>query len=157
MLGSREPTLYTFLDCFPWKAHQWLTLGDLEACRSLEMCTPLKARQHVCLTKLHHVCVICWMLYESLSKLWIAPLSLTRRCAIAHTKLCIIVFGLYLSFGMHHGSDKHLACGDGTNLNGCEVMAITVDYDMTIITLESLYSVLSCRHTTPDALFVQYG
>jgi hypothetical protein len=58
---------------------------------------------------------------------------------------------------MYHGFDKHLSCGDGTNLDCCEVMAITVDYDMIIITLGNLYFMLSCQPTPPDALFVQYG
>jgi hypothetical protein len=58
---------------------------------------------------------------------------------------------------MHYCSDKHLACGDGTNLVCCEVMTITVDYGLTIITLESHYFMLSCWHTPPDSLSMQYG
>jgi hypothetical protein len=58
---------------------------------------------------------------------------------------------------MHHGSDNHLAYDDGMNLDYCEVMATTVDYDMTIITLDNIYSVLSYHTTPPDALHVQYG
>jgi hypothetical protein len=45
---------------------------------------------------------------------------------------------------MHHSFDKHLACGDGTNLEFCEVTAITGDFGVIIITLDSHYSVLSC-------------
>jgi hypothetical protein len=78
----------------------------------------------------------------------------------SHTNLCVS-FGtracLYTGFGVHHGSDNHLAYGNGTNLDYCEVMATTVDYDMTIITLDNIYSVLSCHATPPDALHVQYG
>jgi hypothetical protein len=58
---------------------------------------------------------------------------------------------------MHRSSNKHLACSDGTNLDCCEVMAITGDYDMIIVTLDSLYSVLSCWPTPPDVLSVSYG
>jgi hypothetical protein len=72
-------------------------------------------------------------------------LSLTERCTISRTKAHIVLFGLYLRFGMHHGPNKHVACGDGMNLDYSEVMAITVDYDMTIITLDIIYSVLFCR------------
>jgi hypothetical protein len=35
-------------------------------------------------------------------------------------------------------------------------MTITGDYDMAIITLDSLNSVLSCRLTPPNALSMQY-
>jgi hypothetical protein len=45
---------------------------------------------------------------------------------------------------MHPSSDKHLACGDGMNLDCCEVTDITGDYGMTIITLDNIYYVLSC-------------
>jgi hypothetical protein len=45
---------------------------------------------------------------------------------------------------MHPSSDKHLACGDGMNLDYCEVTDITGDYGMTIITLDNIYYVLSC-------------
>jgi hypothetical protein len=53
---------------------------------------------------------------------------------------------------MHCSFDKHLASGDRTNLDYCEVKAITSDYDMTIIALDSFYSVLSCRLAPPDVL-----
>jgi hypothetical protein len=69
----------------------------------------------------------------------------------------IILLGLYPSCGMHHSFSKHLACGDGTNQDYCEVMTITSDYGMAFITLDSLYSVLSCRPTLPDVLSVLYG
>jgi hypothetical protein len=97
------------------------------------------------------------MPYESMSKLWIARLSLTGRHVIVRTKPHTILFGLYPGRGMHHGSDKHLAYDDGMNLGCCEVMAITVDYRMAIITPNNLYFMLSCRPTPPDALPVQYG
>jgi hypothetical protein len=58
---------------------------------------------------------------------------------------------------MHHGSDKHLACGDGMHQDCYEVMVITIDYGMAIITLHNLYSVLSCRPIHPESLFVLYG
>jgi hypothetical protein len=48
---------------------------------------------------------------------------------------------------MHHGSNKHLASDDEPNLDCCEVIVIIVDYDMAIITLPSIYIVLSCRLT----------
>jgi hypothetical protein len=99
----------------------------------------------------------CWMPYESLSEPWTTHLSLTERCAITQAKAHITLFCLYPGFGMHHSPDKHLACGDGTNLDCSEVMAIIVDYGMTIITLDSLYSMLSYRPTPPDALSMQYG
>jgi hypothetical protein len=102
------------------------------------MCTQLKTWQHVCLSKLRHVRVGRWMPYKSLSELWTTRLSLTRRRAITRTKLRIVLLGLYPSFDMHHGSDKHLACGDRTNLDCCDVMAVAVDYDMAITTLGSL-------------------
>jgi hypothetical protein len=44
-----------------------------------------------------------------------------------------------------------------TNVDYCEVMATTVDYDMAITTLDNLYYVLSCRPTPPNVLSVQYG
>jgi hypothetical protein len=80
------------------------------------MWTLLEARQRVCQSKLPHVSASCWRPYESLSEIWIVPLSLTGRCTIAWTKLRIILLGLYMGFGMHHGSDKHLSCDNGTNL-----------------------------------------
>jgi hypothetical protein len=58
---------------------------------------------------------------------------------------------------MHHDSNKHLASDDETNIDCCEVIVIIVDYDMAIITLQSLYIVLSCRLTPADALSVLYG
>jgi hypothetical protein len=39
------------------------------------------------------------------------------------------------------------------NIDCCEVMAIIGDYDMTIIKLDIIYFVFSCRLTPPDALF----
>jgi hypothetical protein len=97
------------------------------------------------------------MPYESLSEPWTARLSLTGRHTIAWTKPCTILLGRYPRCGMHHGSDKHLAYDDMMNLDCCEVMAITIDYGMTNITLDNLYFVLSCRPTPPNALSMQYG
>jgi hypothetical protein len=79
-------------------------------------------------------------------------LSLTEICIISWKKLHTILHHLYPGFGMHHGSKKHLAYSDGTDLDCCEVMPITIDYGMTIITLDNIYSVLSYRPTPPDAL-----
>jgi hypothetical protein len=58
---------------------------------------------------------------------------------------------------MHHSPDKYLTCGDGMNLDCCEVTTITSDYSMAIITMYILYSVLSCRSTPPEAMSVMYG
>jgi hypothetical protein len=58
---------------------------------------------------------------------------------------------------MYHNADKNLACGDGSNLDCCEVMAIIGDFDMAIITLESHYFVLSCQPTPPDVLPMPCG
>jgi hypothetical protein len=57
---------------------------------------------------------------------------------------------------MHHGSDKHLACGNEVNKDSCEVMAITVYYGMTTIMLHNLYFVFSCQPTPLDALSISY-
>jgi hypothetical protein len=84
------------------------------------------------------------MPYESLSLPWCARLSLIGRHDIAWTKLCTVLLDLYPGCGMHPSSDKHLACGDGMNLDCCEVTDITGDYGMTIITLDNIYYVLSC-------------
>jgi hypothetical protein len=83
--------------------------------------------------------------------------ALDRTSILAWTKPCTILLGRYPRCGMHHGSDKHLAYDDMTNLDCCEVMAITIDYGMTNITLDNLYFVLSCRPTPPNALSMQYG
>jgi hypothetical protein len=81
-------------------------------------------------------------------------MSLTRRCVTARTKPRIILFCLYLSFDVHHGSNEHLAYGDRMNLDCCKVMTITVDYGMTSITSDNLYSMLSCQPTPLIALSV---
>jgi hypothetical protein len=52
--------------------------------------------------------------------------------------------------------NRNLACGKGTRLNCCEVIASTGDYSMTIIMLGRLYSMLSCRLAPTDASSVQY-
>jgi hypothetical protein len=110
----------------------------------------------VCQPKLFHVCVDRRVLYNSLSKPWITRLSLTRRYTIVWTNPRTVLLGLYLGCGMHRSSDKHLACGDEMNLDYCEVTTITGDCDMAIITLGSLYSMLSCQPTLPDALSMWY-
>jgi hypothetical protein len=92
-----------------------------------------------------------------MSELWTVNISLTGRRAIAWTKLRNILLGLYPGFGTRHGSDKHLACGNATNLDCCELMAIIVDYNMAIITLDCLYSGLSCQSTPIEALSMPYG
>jgi hypothetical protein len=92
-----------------------------------------------------------------MSELWTMNLSLTGRRAIAWTKLRNVLLGLYPGFGTRHGSDKHLAYGNETNLDCCELMAIIVDYNMAIITLDSLYSGLSCQSTPIEALSMPYG
>jgi hypothetical protein len=98
-----------------------------------------------------------WVSYKSLSEPCSVRMSLTGRHAIARTNPCIILLGLYLGRGMHHSSDNHLACGDGTILDCCEVMANIGDFGMAIITLDSHYSVLFCQPTPPDVLSVPYG
>jgi hypothetical protein len=121
------------------------------------MCMPLKATQLVYQSLLCHVLTGCWVSYKSLSKPWTAHLSLTGRCAITWTKSHTILLDLYPGCGMHHGSDKHLAYGDGTNIDSCKVMTITVDYGMAIIALNRLYSMLSYQPTPTNALFILYG
>jgi hypothetical protein len=56
---------------------------------------------------------------------------------------------------MHHGSDKHLACGDETNLDCCNMMTITIDYDMTIITLDN-FTLRCLVGPLLPMLYVQY-
>jgi hypothetical protein len=51
---------------------------------------------------------------------------------------------------MYHSSDKHLACGDGMDLDCFKVTTITGDFNMTIITLDNHYSVLSCQSAPPN-------
>jgi hypothetical protein len=53
-----------------------------------------------------------------------------------------ILLGLYPRCGMHHGFDTHLDCSDGMNLDCFEVMTITVDYGMAIISPHSLCNTL---------------
>jgi hypothetical protein len=83
-------------------------------------------------------------------------LSLTGERVVAWTNLRTVLLSICSGHVMHHSSDKYLACGDEANLDCCEVMAITGDFDMTIITLDSHYSVLSCLPTPPDVLSVPY-
>jgi hypothetical protein len=52
---------------------------------------------------------------------------------------------------------KDLACGEGTRLDCCNMIATTSDYVMAIITLGRLYSTLSCRLAPTDAMSVQHG
>jgi hypothetical protein len=88
-----------------------------------------------------------WVSYESLSEPWCTRLSLTRRCAIAQTMLYTIlldrVADLYLGCDMHYNSNKNLACGNMMNLDYYEVMAITGDFIMSIISLSCHYSMFS--------------
>jgi hypothetical protein len=84
-------------------------------------------------------------------------MSLTRRHVIAQTNACNILLGPYPGYAMHHSSDKHLACSDGMNLDYCEVMAITGDFNMAIITLDTHYFVLSCHPAPPVALSMTCG
>jgi hypothetical protein len=57
---------------------------------------------------------------------------------------------------MHRSSDKHLDCSNGMNLDYFKMMTITSDYGMSIITLDNLYFVLSCRSTLLDVVSVLY-
>jgi hypothetical protein len=52
--------------------------------------------------------------------------------------------GYYLGNSMYRSFDKNLACGNEMNLDCYEVTAITGDFNMTIITLGSHYSMLFC-------------
>jgi hypothetical protein len=56
---------------------------------------------------------------------------------------------------MHHGSDKHLTCGDETNLDCCNMMTTTIDYDMTIITLDN-FTLRCLVGPLLPMLYVQY-
>jgi hypothetical protein len=104
------------------------------------MCTSLEAKRHVCYSKLCHMRIGHWMMYESLSEPWTTCMSLAGRHAFAWTKLCTVLPGLYPGCGMHRSSNKHLACSNGTNLDCCKMMTITGDYDMNIITLATFTS-----------------
>jgi hypothetical protein len=95
--------------------------------------------------------------YESLPKPWSAHLSLTRRCDIVHTNSHTILLGHYPGCVMHHNFDKHQPSGDDTNLDYCEVMTITSNFGMIIITLDIHYSTLSCQPAPPDALSASCG
>jgi hypothetical protein len=68
-----------------------------------------------------------WVSYESLSGPWTVCLSLIGRCAIAQTKSCTVLLGLYVGYGMHYSSDKHHVCNDGMNLDCGKVTVITSD------------------------------
>jgi hypothetical protein len=50
---------------------------------------------------------------------------------------------------MHHGSEMNLDC--------CEVMATTVNYDMIIIILDNIYSMLSWQLIPPKTLILLSG
>jgi hypothetical protein len=76
-------------------------------------------------------------------------MSLIGRRAIAQTKPHSVLFDLYPGFDMHHDSEMNLDC--------YEVMAITVDYDMIIIILDNIYSILSCQPTPPKTLILLSG
>jgi hypothetical protein len=53
--------------------------------------------------------------------------------------------------------NRNLACSEGTRQNCCDVITVSGDYDMTIITLDTLYFVLSCHLAPTNALSVQHG
>jgi hypothetical protein len=114
----------------------------------------LEARRRACKSNLHHVRV---SLTGCRMNICLSLGLRTKRHTIARRNPRIVLLGLYPGCGMHHASNKHLAYGDGMTLDYCEVMTITGDYDMTIITMDNLYSELSYRPTPPDALFVLYG
>jgi hypothetical protein len=52
--------------------------------------------------------------------------------------------------------NNNLACDEDKRLDYCDVIAITCDYDMIIITLGRFYFVLSCRLAPTDALSMPY-
>jgi hypothetical protein len=53
--------------------------------------------------------------------------------------------------------NKNLAYGEGTKIDGCDVVSAASELDMTIITLGRLYSVLSCWLAPIDVVSVQHG
>jgi hypothetical protein len=121
--------------CFPCKTHQWLASDDLEVCRNLEMFTLLETR-HVCTSRSFATCAS--VAKERTNICLSFGLCAFKRRTIARTKPCTVLLDLYPGFGMHHGSDINLACGDRTNLDCYEVMATNVDYNITITTLDNL-------------------
>jgi hypothetical protein len=88
-------------------------------------------------------------MYKYVSELWIVHMSLTGRRAIARTKPHNVLLDLYLGFDMHHGSEMNLDC--------CEVMTTTVNYDMIIIILDNIYFMLSCQSIPPKTLILLSG
>jgi hypothetical protein len=103
-----------------------------------------------------------WSPYESLSESRCVCLALTGRQVIIQARPCSISLDqetCYITkvIMCTRGSDRNLTCGDGTNLDGYGVMAAIDDFSMVIITLGHLYSVLSCRSTSPDACLRREG
>jgi hypothetical protein len=80
-----------------------------------------------------------------LSGQWAALFGLTRLHAIVR----VIAFSLI--------SNRNLACGDEASLYCCDMITISGDYDMPIITLDRLYFMLFCQFTPTDALSMLYG
>jgi hypothetical protein len=56
-----------------------------------------------------------------------------------------------------HIYNRNLVCGDGTSLDYCNVISITGELDMTIITLGRLYFVLFCRLAPTNVAAVRHG
>jgi hypothetical protein len=79
-----------------------------------------------------------------LSKQRAALSGLTKLLAIIRVIACSLI------------NNRNLACSVKASLDCCDVTAITSDYDMTIITLDMLYFVLSCWLTPIDALSMLY-
>jgi hypothetical protein len=143
-----EASLVRLTNSLSWKAQK-----PVEAWR----CARCSRLGNVRASRNFATCAGRWVLYESLSEPWCVCLSLTWRCTIALRNSCAILLGLYPGCGMHHSSDKHLTYIDGRDLDCCEVTAITSDFNMTTITLDNHYYVLSCQPAPPDALSVPCG
>jgi hypothetical protein len=53
--------------------------------------------------------------------------------------------------------NRKQACGDGTKLDCYDMIFAAGEFDMTIITLDILYFMLSCQLATTDATLVLHG
>jgi hypothetical protein len=53
--------------------------------------------------------------------------------------------------------NRNLACGKGIRLDCCDVISVAGELGMVIITLDRLFSMLSCRLAPTDVALVQYG
>jgi hypothetical protein len=73
---------------------------------------------------------------------WVALFGLTRLHSIHRVIVCSLII------------NRNLAYGESTILDYCDMISTTSDYDMTIITLDMFYIMLSCWLTPNDALFV---